>query len=716
MEFRKDKLRKLKRIYATPKMMKMAQDEQNPKLYMRCQSRAGLLFVCIFSAKEMRNGRKEPLYEIYINPESDQWVTWVQSEKQNGKWSTAKLENLGLVSTEYWRYYNRDREKTIWQNPEGKSQIKQMLQTEKAGWQGIVEWQERVRKEKIERKEREEQERWDKDMSQIKPVSRAFEKWMEKEVVKDWYIFYDSKKGGAKQGYCTHCQKQVQLKVKPKHNAKGICPVCKKDIIFKVSGKIGATETRYFEARKIEVINGGIVERFFEEKHVYRQNKGYLNPVIFRDETRRVIILDSGVIKSYRYGIYKNKCRRWIETKMYDPDVKYYRFLNIPMYQKNMAAVKRKTEKSSYWCWEEPDISLGDYLVKEKIYPALELIVKVGLFDLANAVLKRSFETESLIDATKSDISGVLGLDKGRIKRLRAMNGSVGELRWLQYEKLANTIWPDEMIKDFGSMASYRHEKMFGTYGFLPAPHNYPRIWRYIKKQQKLCGMDFIAVTDEWDDYVSMAGTMKMDISNQQILWPKNLKQAHDGLIKARQADGAEKMAADLRKKWPKVEKNLKALKKYEYSGEKYCIRAPGSILDIVWEGLLLSHCIHTCDFYFERITNRETYLFFLRRVENPDLPWYTLEVEQSGNIRQKRTVGDNQNEDLNDAIPFLKEFQKVFVQRMTEKEKKLGKKADEKRRNEYKKIREEQKKVWHGRLAGKLLADVLENDFMEVV
>ena len=46
----------------------------------------------------------------------------------------------------------------------------------------------------------------------------------------------------------------------------------------------------------------------------------------------------------------------------------------------------------------------------------------------------------------------------------------------------------------------------------------------------------------------------------------------------------------------------------------------------------------------------------------------------------------------------------------------KQGIKADKKRKEEYKKLREEQKKVWRGKLAGQLLADVLEADFMQAI
>lgn len=97
-------------------------------------------------------------------------------------------------------------------------------------------------------------------------------------------------------------------------------------------------------------------------------------------------------------------------------------------------------------------------------------------------------------------------------------------------------------------------------------------------------------------------------------------------------------------------------------------------------------------------------------------MPWYTLEVEPSGNIRQKRTTGDNQNADFQKAVPFLEKWQQYFNKQLTVEEKQLGKRADELRKENYTNLRKNGNRVWHGRLAGKLLADVLEEDFMAAV
>ena len=92
------------------------------------------------------------------------------------------------------------------------------------------------------------------------------------------------------------------------------------------------------------------------------------------------------------------------------------------------------------------------------------------------------------------------------------------------------------------------------------------------------------------------------------------------------------------------------------------------------------------------------------------------MEVEPSGNIRQKRTTGDNQNKDFEDAIEFLKDWQQVISQRLTDEDKDLGQKSNELRKKNYEELRKNGNKVWHGKLAGQLLADVLEDDFMQVI
>ena len=46
---------------------------------------------------------------------------------------------------------------------------------------------------------------------------------------------------------------------------------------------------------------------------------------------------------------------------------------------------------------------------------------------------------------------------------------------------------------------------------------------------------------------------------------------------------------------------------------------------------------------------------------------WYTLEVEPGGTVRQKRSYNNDQYADLEDAKPFIAEWQQVVQGRMTD-------------------------------------------------
>ena len=106
----------------------------------------------------------------------------------------------------------------------------------------------------------------------------------------------------------------------------------------------------------------------------------------------------------------------------------------------------------------------------------------------------------------------------------------------------------------------------------------------------------------------------------------------------------------------------------------------------------------------------------FLRKAEEPYRPYYTLEVEPDGTIRQKRTVGDRQNKDLEDAVVFLRKWQKELQKRLTREDRRLAQKSSRLRLEEFQELREKKARIWHGHLQGKLLADVLEADLMEAV
>ena len=88
--------------------------------------------------------------------------------------------------------------------------------------------------------------------------------------------------------------------------------------------------------------------------------------------------------------------------------------------------------------------------------------------------------------------------------------------------------------------------------------------------------------------------------------------------------------------------------------------------------------------------------------------------MEPNGTIRQKRTYFDRQNDDLKDAEKFLKEWQKVVSERLTESDQEKAEKSKILRLQEFEQLRQDDIRIHTGDLAGQRLVDVLVSDLME--
>lgn len=106
--------------------------------------------------------------------------------------------------------------------------------------------------------------------------------------------------------------------------------------------------------------------------------------------------------------------------------------------------------------------------------------------------------------------------------------------------------------------------------------------------------------------------------------------------------------------------------------------------------------------------------MLFLRRTSAIDAPYYTLEVEPNGTIRQKRTLGDDQKDDIQEAKKFLMKWQSAVAKRLTDSDRALARVSKALRLQEFKELQEDQVRVRTGKLAGRLLLEVLQDDLLE--
>ena len=212
-----------------------------------------------------------------------------------------------------------------------------------------------------------------------------------------------------------------------------------------------------------------------------------------------------------------------------------------------------------------------------------------------------------------------------------------------------------------------------------------------------------------------MAARLGYNVNDEIVYRTAKLRKRHDDLVERCRHEDQKLRIRELQAKFPHVDKICGSqLQKYGYSGEKYTIIAPKGIEDILSEGNALHHCIASSDRYMERMERHESYILFLRKTEAPERPYYTMEVEPNGTVRQIRTEYDRQNKDIDEAREFLRTWQKALAERLTATDRKRAQKSSILRMEEFAELRKDQVKVHTGALAGHLLVDVLAADLLE--
>lgn len=671
-------------------------------LYMRCQTLHGILKVAIFLPDKMRMGGNMPAYELFICRDTGEFLTY---DRNRDKWLTAKLDMLD------WPNYVATSQKK-WINPEGHSTIKQYLGMEHGGYKGLLEYQLKVRRDELKRRHKRETDPWDLDLSQTPELPRDWNRWVRKVGIPENYIYYKYTRKGADTGYCTYCEKEVPIK-NPRYNKQGRCPCCRHEVTFKSVGRAGRVDTKEAYMYLIQRCEDGFMIRGFSGSGHYAKDR-YENPEYCCRENRRAIYDHNGkALRAYYWGDYKQSEMRWIATNVCGT---YYGWNNYSgrIYGKTLPDLKKKELKRTGLVEIIQNVESIDperYLAVLKEVPQMEQLAKAGFPRLVQECLSNYSPLKSYFDKHGAgNLAKMLGTDAQGLKRLRENKGGQQFLKWLQYEKVTGKPLPDHVIAWFCNQ-----NIMAGDLKFICGRMSIVQIYNYIRRQMRENKMSGREVLTTWADYLSMAQRFGMDVNDEIIYRVRKLRQRHDELVARCNQKELTLRAGEVLKDYPHIEQIYKSIQNtYAFAEKDYMVAVPSCIEEIMMEGEQLHHCAGGSERYWERIERRESYVLFLRRTSNPEKPYYTLEIEPDGTVRQKRTMYDRQEADIENAKKFLQRWQKEVAKRLTEKERELAKTSRVLREREFMQLRENQVVINTGYLRGHLLVDVLMEDLME--
>lgn len=244
------------------------------------------------------------------------------------------------------------------------------------------------------------------------------------------------------------------------------------------------------------------------------------------------------------------------------------------------------------------------------------------------------------IDWTQRQPSRMLGLNKEEFRLAVRLGLDTWGLRMIRMmRESGQTLRTDEEIlacKKFGAQSVCAMSEKG-----LPVL----KIVRYLTKQRQRYPKDNSNSSVSFlEDYWAMAQKAGDDLSDPRVRWPQHLSSAHDSaLLRIRWETKAE-----LEEGFAAVRQRMDRL---SFEKDGLIIRICQDQNALIREGKFLHHCVAN---YAKTHSEGKHVIFFIRRAENPDLPWFTLEYDTAtGTVLQNR--GKYNCSETREVIAFKK-------------------------------------------------------------
>ena len=479
-------------------------------------------------------------------------------------------------------------------------------------------------------------------MKYVPVLPRDLKGFIHREVMPQ-YIFYDYQRKGPERAFCTACRHEVSIAA-AKHNASGTCPRCKKEITFKCRGRRG----RIFDRATVQVLQkaegNGLVLRIIK---VYRSFADSDIPNHFEiwENARQFITLSSSgqcSVDAYYYH-YKAGYDLTPWCNGYRPvfDRWKYNFradMSGVLYQRNLS----DTLKDTPWAYSQLEAFSGiasfsgvaTFLSAYIKRPKIEHLIKMKLYRLVSGIIYGGYSYSALqaINFNGENMRAILGIDRPYFPLLRELNPSIDQLHLIRQLLQADHKPSTEQIKWFIASKISNADAAKE----LLAHMSVHKLQRYVEQQfapedeAALKRVDYYKMNTlitDYHDYLCMCKELQYDVKNSFILFPRELKAAHDSVaktLKDKRTAEHEKAIAGSFDEWQK---------RYQYQSKELMMIPPHSAKEIVDEGAALHHCVRL---YVKNVAEKKSVILFVRSVDEPDKSLCTVEVKD-GQVTQAR-------------------------------------------------------------------------------
>ena len=472
-----------------------------------------------------------------------------------------------------------------------------------------------------------------------------------------------------------------------KGNVQGTCSVCGR--------KVHARDRRFVQGTRVNCPSCGTrVSCVLENGSVFASNyienivavqKGTDGETVFfrqwllhRDNSARWEHIEDFLQETVRYAIRGNKTAKWqkqgkesyyMRTERYELD-EWTRWQDNRIYDGSYFFYPTGIEEAlSGTAMQYADLEgyLEErghnknpiyFLEYHARYPVIEFLWKAGYRNIVhNRIFGMDRENRNAILWERKKLKECFKFPLRILKLMPPEEWSLNDIQRVNdlWEKYGGKVTDTEIRLVLQSKVDIQLWSRATTYA------NAGRILKYIKNQtdkrkEKNPDKRSISQNDTaqaYRDYLQECEQLHLDLHDKEILFPKDLTAAHNRTMEQVKF---EKNKADQEKFQKAVEK----LEKFAWGEGEFFIRPAREQMELTAEGKALHHCVGG---YIKRMAEGETAIFFLRKVNEPDKPFYTLELQKK-RVIQCRTE-HNASYDRN---PDVKNFVDMWIEKIVKK------------------------------------------------
>lgn len=498
------------------------------------------------------------------------------------------------------------------------------------GIEKIIAWQKAVRQKRLEDKYQKIKDSISYELAEIRPLPQSVHKWIDNTVMAySRYMFYDA--NGKKQttARCSCCGNTVTIN-KVCSGDKVTCPSCNKKCTAKPYRKY-LNSNGFCDKETIMYLQPFKETRFcarkFSVEYIYcNKVKPYIK---IQEESRAICNLEGAYLQVQEQYEYDTDYKGGEWRKDFVSGINYERHL----FPGTLNKIFKRVDGFNKWhidygkiakqCNPVGFVNLYDAVNKVACLPNL---LNNGLVEFARDVIAHRYNT-SLYDLSKGSLSKSFGITKDDLNILKPLNVSYREFElYKAYQSTGRKIDFEE-LKEFFEVSSMincsvNDMRRILEHSSLRKFCQFFRRW----ESENCTSQDKDSWWDprrhffsDYKDYIENATLLEYDLTNLEVLYPKNFKQAHDlasDIVNDKNFSEGE--LPQIARQYEKYS-NL-----YSYEDKDFCIMPPVRHNDLKNEGKTLCHCVAT---YAKKVATEKAIILFIRKTSEKEKPYFTLEL-----------------------------------------------------------------------------------------